>query len=181
MPVLPLVGPVTPHIIHPWSDISMMNELQGNGAGVPSGGAVWPAANDAIFVPFCIFDETVTIARVWWYNGTAVAGNVDVGVYDTNGTKLFSSGAIAQAGTSAPQSTDITDYVLGPGAYYMGISCSSASATIFRSAGVDVQMERLMGMFKMASAHVLPATATFAAVDAAYVPLFGLALNSVMT
>src|SRR5689334_23396390 len=82
-------------------------------AGLSVGSAVWPTANLAIYCPFRI--GTSRLARkLYWVNGAAVSGNVDCGIYDVAGRKLVSAGSTAQTGTTAVQSVDITDTMLGP-------------------------------------------------------------------
>ena len=61
--------------------------------------------NLAVFVPFWV-PEPVVITKMGWGNGTAVAGNIDVGISDESGNRLVSAGSTAQSGTSALQVVD---------------------------------------------------------------------------
>lgn len=122
--------------------------------------AVWGAANGAYYQPFTI-DEHQTITQLAWFNGTAVSGNCDIGVYDWAGTRLVSIGSTAQSGTSTVQAVNIADTALSPGDYYLGMSMDNVTGQVFRlsihhslciAAGMKVQAT---------GAFPLPATATF--------------------
>lgn len=144
------------------------------------GSAVWPSANRAYFVPLAIHSPYL-VKLVWWANGTAVAGNMDCGVYSWNGTLLFSAGSTAQAGTSVIQSVALgTPYLLLPGAYYMALGASSASATVWRNGTGQARYFAMMGMAAQAAAVPLPATFTLATMAGTYCPLFGIARSSVI-
>jgi hypothetical protein len=138
--------------------------------------AAWPSANLAIYIPMAI-DRPEVITALWVYNGS-VNGNIDIGVYDEDYNRLVSTGAVAQSGANTIQSVDITDYAIAPGLYYMGLSLSSGTGQVFRSAAVSLPYVRAFGVTQEASAHPLPATATFAALANHYVPVFGMAFRS---
>jgi len=90
----------------------------------------WPAANRVLFSPFEV-TEPCTVTKMGWYNGGTASGNVDMGIFDMNGTLLKNTGNTAQAGTSALQEVDIADFLLCEGHYWIGIKCESATATMF--------------------------------------------------
>ena len=137
--------------------------------------AVWPVANTAYFVPIRI-DQARTYQRAWWLNGATAAGNVDVGIYTISGTtatRVVASTAAAQAGLSVMQvATTFTTTTIGPGLYYLAMSCSLATATVWRS-NPSFVMLRASGLYQAATAHPLPATATVVAHAASFVPVFG--------
>ena len=139
---------------------------------------VWPAANLAIYQPIMLERDTA-IARLWCYNGTTAAGNVDVGIYAADGTLLTSAGSTAQSGTSTLQVFDVTDLRIGPGLYYIAMVCSDATATAFGLSITSAQIGRVVGAFQEASAFALPAGATFAAYAQTTVPLVGWTAKSV--
>jgi len=74
---------------------------------------------------------------MWWANGATVSGNVEAGVYldggHKPGAKLITTGSVAQATINVVQFGEITDTVLTPNLYWLYISCSTTSATFFRS------------------------------------------------
>lgn len=139
-----------------------------------------PTFNRATFYPFSI-SLPLTIKLFWLVNGSAVAGNVDLGVYTLDGVKLVSTGAVAQSGTTAIQTLTLgTPYRLNAGSYMMGLSGSSGSA---RFAGIAITTALApygLGYAQVASAHPLPATVTFAAYTETQVFNFGLGLNGTM-
>lgn len=152
--------------------------LRGDGVAAPAS-AVWPAANRAIFVPIAIA-APYPVRKLWWANGTAVAGNVDCGIYSADGTRLISAGATAQAGTSAIQSVTLgTPFLLLPGLYYLALAFSSASGTAIRVASGTLAPQ-MAGCAQMATAEPLPATATFASIASSYIPIFGIASSPVI-
>ena len=152
------------------------------GGGVQSsslglGSTAWPSNNLGIFFPF-IAEEPVVIARLWWYNGTAVAGtNVDVGIYSVDGTRLVSTGSTAASGTSAIQSA-AASYTLDAGQYWFAMSADSTGYTNVRAAFNTATELLVRGTKEMASAFPLPATATFADAANNYVPFCGFATRS---
>lgn len=135
------------------------------------GGAVpqtFPAANRAVFTPFIVgqlFRATVIAVD----NGGTVNGNCDVGIYDAAGNRRVSKGSTAQTGASGTQSFDITDTDLEPGRYYIALASSSGTATFYGWAPA-IGLCSAYGILQMASAFALPATATYAACTAAFIP-----------
>src|SRR5262249_28090905 len=126
------------------------------------GSAAWPANNRAIYVPFEL-DHPMLVVRMWVFNGGTTSGNLDVGLYSADGTRLVSAGSTAQSGTSQIQMIDITDTMLDRGAFYMALSSSTTSATFMRFNGGAANDWLLWGGLQEGLGSVaLPATATFA-------------------
>lgn len=164
------------NVISSWSIESV-----GLGLGttnLSSGSGAFPSANMAIYVPFAIAGPYLA-RKVWWANGLAVSGNVDVGVYSSDGTRLLSAGSTAQATIQSIQSVDTTDVLLLPGSYYLAMSCSTTAATFYRLAA-NVYSGVSWGMANQAAALPLPATATFATAAATTVPLFGITSGTIL-
>jgi hypothetical protein len=166
-------------IITPASPESLMVDLSSIGAVFGSAGTsgFWPAANRAMYFPFALSRHAI-VKKVFWVNGSSVTGNVDLGVYAVDGRLIVSSGSTAQSGTNAPQVVDITDTMLAPGPYYIGLACSGSAA--FMRVQPTAQFQRLFGCLEQSSAFPLPATATFAENSSLYVPLAGLMLGEVI-
>ena len=133
---------------------------------------VWPAANLAIFVPFSLDSETL-IAQLWWFNGATVAGNVDIGIYTADGTRLLSAGSTAQSGTSVLQSVNTADTLVGPGVYYLALALSDGTATISGRTLAALQHGQIAGMAEKTSAFALPATVTLASLTGLFCPAMG--------
>jgi hypothetical protein len=125
----------------------------------------WPSANLAIFIPIRV-PVPVTVYKMAIGAGATAAGNFDVGIYDSSGHKLVSSGATAK-GSSTEHIIDVTDTVIGPGLYYLAMSADGTNnymlVTPSGTSPVPLQKTRLFGIVAMATAYTLPATATFAA------------------
>lgn len=147
-----------------WSTHSLMNGV----IAVNPSSQAWPAANLAIFVPMPIA-MPVTIYKLGIGAGTTAAGNFDVGIYDKFGNKIVSSGATAK-GSSVEHILDITDTRLGSGLYYLALAADGTNNYAAVTIGANVQLNRLLGTLQAATAYTLPATVTFAARDAGYVP-----------
>jgi hypothetical protein len=129
-------------------------------------GTGWGAANYACYCPVVV-RQAITVYQLGWVNGSSVAGNFDVGIYDKALNRLVSSGSTAQAGTSTVQLADITDTSLPPGLYYLAMSSDTASGNPFlRMAFSAGAVGRAFGCAQQASAFPLPSTATFAAFGA---------------
>ena len=147
---------------------------------VPTTSIVWPAANRAFYAPIVVERETV-ITQLWCLNGSIVAGNIDVGLYASDGTRLTSAGSTAQAGTTVIQKFNITDLFIGPGLYYLALALSDgATATVGSMTTSLTQINRVCGCAEQASAFALPATATFATMAQVYLPVFGFSTRAVL-
>lgn len=162
--------------IHPWSRESVGAGMAALGTGTrlaDLGSSAWPTANTAHFVPFLLPAPTL-ITKMWVANGTAVSGNLDMGIYDHTGRRLIAAGSTAHSGVSAIQSVDITDAVLGPGLFYMAITFDNTAAILQMVAVTNIRYYSLVGIKQMASAFPLPETATYATMAQTLVAFFGL-------
>src|SRR6266498_2301229 len=170
----PVIGSPSSVLISPYSELALGTEYAAVATAAPATVALG-TINLAKFYPFYL-PEPMIVKKVWWYNGATANGNTDVGIYDEFGTKLISSGAIAQGTINVLQESDIADTWIGRGRFYMGISTSSATAAYFSNV-VPLQLAKAMGWCQMATAHPLPAVATFAALAAAVQPVFGASMR----
>jgi hypothetical protein len=171
VPDWPIVGTPTSVIISPYSPFAMGVEYAALATAAPASVA-HGTANLARFYPF-VLSEPIMVVKMWWYNGATANGNTDIGIYDESGTKLLSMGNTAQGTINILQEVNVTDTWLGRGRFYMGLSSSSATATYFSNV-ISVQLSKMLGWAQMATANVLPATATYAAASSAIQPVFGL-------
>lgn len=164
--------------ITPLSACAIGSEMAAAAIAAPAS-AAWQTANAAIYVPFFL-EELFTVTQMFTYNGAAVSGNIDVGLYTEGGTRIVSAGTTAQSGTAALQVYNTTDVALVPGRYYMAVALDNATGELFQSTA-SVPLLRMFGVAREAAAFVLPATATFAAVaTATLVPMIGLSGRSVI-
>lgn len=135
----------------------------------------WPTNNKAIYEPFRL-RYSVTVYALWVANGGTASGNIDIGIYAQDGTKILSTGSTAQAGTNVHQVISTTATTIGPGQYYMALALSSTVGTVFAINSASKILAATGGMYLQLTAFPLPATATFATYSATsnYIPLFGL-------
>jgi len=137
----------------------------------------WPVGNAAFYVPMWL-PWPYQVKRVFWYNGSSVTTvNVDFGIYNADGTRIYSTGSTARSGVSASQFVSPgTEILLLPGRYYFAHSCDSStvnrggvaatSGTVGRLALGGILQENL-------GAVTLPATMTPVTVANVYIPLCG--------
>jgi hypothetical protein len=141
-------------------------------ASTTQGNITWPAANLAIFVPVSIPFYYPVVKGVWG-NGSPANANCDIGIYTWDGVRLASLGSTAQSGASSAQFTAFaTPFLLPPGDYYFAMS-NSGTTGIFGNTVATAAMGRIAGVRQMATAHPLPATATFATYTGTGYPMFG--------
>lgn len=129
----------------------------------------FPLANRAIFIPFRL-DTPFIACKLASYTGLTASGNIDVGIYDVAGTKLVSKGSTAQTSPFDIQVFDITDTLLGPGLYYFAVAMDNTTGKLLAMNPTQTAQLRAMGLGQMASAFVLPATATLVALSTTFCP-----------
>ena len=169
LPALGVVSSITEH------------SLAGNAiraGGQAGASAVWPAANQARYVPVVI-DSFFTVRFFWAYNGGTVSGNFDIGLLDHAGRKLLSTGSTAQSGTSTIQTVSTTATSFPPGNYILALARDNTTATNFRAAPAALTLIAC-GVRQQASAFPLPSTATPVDPTSAYLPIFGFGQNAVL-
>lgn len=146
-----------------------------NGQTGSGSSLAWPNANRAIFVPVRVA-EPVTIYRFIVGCGTTAGNNIDVGIYDQWGNRIYSSGAIARVASAEIVDTPATPIHIGRGRYYLALAHNGTNNIICHSATSAPQVQ-LTGVLQMESAYTLPATATFSAPTSGNVPLIGAAIR----
>lgn len=139
-----------------------------NGHGLTS--ATWPVANLAVFAPIRIY-KPISITQLLFANGSTISGNLDVGVYTLDGTRIVSTGSQAQSGSGSVMLFSITATLLGIGTYYIASAMDNTTGTSTRStATLGALMWKAAGLAEMTSAFPLPATATLATAANNYLP-----------
>lgn len=119
-----------------------------------------------IFVP-----SRMTVKKLYCYNGATVSGNISLGLYEwtkfaggwTPGfaTRIVTSGAVAQAGTSQWQIVDIADIILEPGFYLLAISCDNITSTFVMLSNQPASVIERAANLGVSSAHPLADTTFF--------------------
>ena len=138
----------------------------------------YPAANRALYVPFTT-PVSILVTKLFLFTGATPAGNVDIGVYDETGTRLFSAGSTVKSGVAnAVQEFDIVDVLLGPGRFYLAVAQDGLTALTARNPPVNILV--VWGLAQQETAFPLPATATLAQVGTGFIPLLGLTARVVV-
>lgn len=130
-------------------------------------------ANRAYYVPFRL-PWAYPIKRIFMVNSFS-NGNIDLGIYGADGSKIFSIGSTAMAGSNAPQYM-AKNILLPSGSYYFGVSGSSTGATWF-AVNEGLPRTRLIGMLEEASALPLPARMTPVTPVATSIPFLGFTMT----
>lgn len=161
--------------------ITTMSECSLGGVWLPlsGSGAIGINTSSAVnlirAMPFHI-GQTIIVQKMFMLNGATVAGNLDIGVFSIDGTKLASTGSFAQAGTNALQAVALpTPLTLYSGQYYMAFASDNASAT-FQGTSVSAIAGTYTVMAGVANAtnFPLPANLTLSANGGVAAAIFGL-------
>lgn len=138
--------------------------------------ANWGAANQAMYFPVRLKDYFPLRSMYVSLGSITGTKNWDIGLYDKNGTRLWSSGSFVGSSSTFTIKTLGTEMLLAPDAYYMALASDSATNNqVWRRAVPRAYMLRLVGVAQQASAFPLPAAATFATNTGVIVPLMGIA------
>jgi hypothetical protein len=172
--LLPLVG------IHPWSLESCWPDISTLG-GTRLGNAVsnaYPVADLALFVPFYVCERSI-ITKIYWANGAAVAGNVDMRVYTEAGTAITPSVQRAQAVINSIQEVDIADVPIDPGLFFMAIVLSNVGGTLVSGTLFANQAPATMGMAQqqLGAGAALPDIAVMAQITGNYIPALAVLIS----
>jgi hypothetical protein len=155
------LGRLSPPPLMGWWSVGAMGAKMGGLAELPSVTAAASAAytqNRAYIFPFRLFDIARPL-KMCWIVGATANGNIDAGIYDSEKNRIASTGAVAQGAINTFQAEDLTATPnLLPGDYFMAISGSSATGTLFRGTTTDELTMPGNLKYIMASAHALPAT-----------------------
>lgn len=135
--------------------------------------AVWPAANDAIAVPFIPPRDMTVTAMIIQLHST-VANNMDLGLYTAAGAKVRTTGATAQSGSASVRqrvALAVGNAALAGGAlYYAVMAMDNTTGGTLRFAPA-VGLAHAIGIAKQATAYPLPTSLTLATPTAAFSPV----------
>jgi hypothetical protein len=176
-------GRTTPPFINSWGEWSV-GFIDGNSTPSDTNGQAWRANFRILYIPFRL-DWPYRVAKVFWCNGNATGGNVDMGIMDRFGTRLYHTGSTVQAGTSAPQ-TVTGGLALPAGRYYWAIQLSSTSGKLelIQHFTNDPISTRVTGVLRETTDPVaigIPTTASFATVTNGEYPLVGMTDDTTLT
>lgn len=168
--------------VHPWSMEAIGHYLVASGAGgamASHSSKVWQSANRAYLFPFTTHRPELAL-QLWVSNGAAVSGNIDIGIYNSDGTRIVSTGSTAQAGISTIQAVTVSAW-LPAGLLYLALVLDNTTGTTQTCTAAGTIDRFGIGHAEVASAFPLPATLTLAqAVNMTQTPFFGLSTNAVI-
>ena len=165
-----------PPVLTPFHPDSLGLALTGAEAGAAgqledATSGTWGTANRAFYYPFKLYAPAVA-TQLLFFVGAASAGNIDVGIYTAEGSKIVSSGSTAMSATvNTVQELNITDTALPPGEYLLAVVCSSTSGSIFRINNGDEVLLPAILIYEEDAALPLPAMATPVVPTATTVPI----------
>lgn len=143
-----------------------------------TGASTWNSANQACFIPVKIGYPFAT-QKMFWINGATVGTNsVDVGIYDSQGNRLASSGSTTTSGASAVQSVSVS-VSLKPGLYYFGFVMNGTTDTVIVAATAS-NLPRAWGVYFVGTSFPLPSTATFAGGTSSKIPFVAMTGQSIV-
>ena len=175
--VLPSAIFPTPGILSTYSPFSIGQIMRLN-AGAATAALAWGTANQARYTPFWVTDDA-TLVKLAVYCGSTGGGNNDMGLYDENGTEIVGGTAAAHPAATGWHEFDVADTPLRPGMYYVGLLNTTTTATFL--AWANKEFGRAAGVFSQAvGSGNLPNPATFAALDAAVVPVVAMAFRTLL-
>lgn len=169
-----------PAIMHP-------HHIDALGSAVSSGvlnavsSTTWPSANKAFFYPFTLYDF-VTVYQLLFWVGAASSGNIDVGIYDSQGNRIISSGSTAMSATvDTIQEINIADTELPPGNYFLAVAVDNATGRCYSSSIADELILSEVAVYEMAAAFPLPTSATMVSCTDGTVNIFSIGAQLVPT
>jgi hypothetical protein len=151
-------GPL-PLVVHTWSRWSAFDQLFPiNPAGPAS--ISWAVANLSVFIPIYL-PWDYPVARVFWVNGSTVAGNANFGIFTPTGKRIYSTGSTAASGGSALQFVTPTPFTLSAGPYYFAYANDGTTNRSFGS-GITTVRLNAAGVLNQTSNLALSDPAVFA-------------------
>jgi len=155
-------------------------DLLALGAALQVGTVNWVTANQAFYIPFTVMLPS-TAFKLGVVNSATGAGNVDMGIYNPDGTKVVSMGSTAVVVAAAWQWLNIADTLLVPGLYYLGVCFDTSGATNKPPVWYNMLAYALalMGVRNEAAAFPLPSPATFVQPTAVSIPWVAVAFRAV--
>lgn len=142
------------------------------------GQVAYPAVNLAIYIPIAISRPAVVL-KLWVVEGGIGTGNFDLGLYNSAGTRLVSTGATAKAAIVSLHTVDVTDTTVGPGIYYIAMVADSATDTYEGDNDAAPNYASLGVLTESLGSTALPATASWALNNTlAFYPWIGLSVEA---
>jgi len=125
-----------------------------------STGSAWGTQYRAIYVPIRVTAACVVL-KLGYLSAATGTGDMDLGLYNSAGARLVSTGTITKDNSSAVVGVDITDTTISPGLYYLALNNASTTDTYCATA-LSAPIPCAYGVLVEELASVtLPATASW--------------------
>lgn len=150
----------SPVVLTPWSPecygFAIANMSTGSTLDAATS-ITWPTNNLAFYYPFRVH-SICTAYQLLFFVGATSSGDIDVAIYDAQKNRIVSAGTTAMSATvNTVQEINITDTVLYPGEYLLGVACSTTAGTVFGSAVFsDERAFAAFPVYEQATALPLP-------------------------
>lgn len=179
--------PTTPVMLHTFnSDIGPWMLMKIAQASANFASQSWTVAaggaNIGIYVPIEV-KAAFSAKKMFCMNGGTAAGNVDIGLYTEAFAKVVSMGPTLQSGTTAIQEFDISDTPVAIGRYYLAISLSNATGTLYTTdigTTTGISVMKGYGLGTQGSVGTLPSTITPSVPSTQFVPFFGMSSRTLV-
>lgn len=156
---------------HPEASGSARTHLATSSLGA-AGSLTW-TPDLAFFYPFLLTDWAVA-KQLLFFVGSVSSGNIDMGIYTSQGNRIVSAGSTAMGTTNTVQELNITDTTLAPGEYALGVVCDDGSGSCQRTSFADEDANASFYLLEQqdVTSATLPATATWSVTTVATVPIW---------
>ena len=165
-----------PSIVTTSNAMARMYSYPEQGSNASFSGRVWPSANLAIYQPL-ILPYHYTVRRLVSGSGTlsGTPGHYCIGIYNSAGVLLYSSGSVTLVTNAAPQIHTMSSplKLIASQLYFLGYSVDNVADQIVWSNGVAANQLQVIGIYEQTSAFPLPSTATFSTISNACLPYIG--------
>lgn len=127
-------------------------------------GLATSASANSLWISEVYIDRSMILTGIGVLNGATVAGNSIVGLYDTSGNLVASSGSTANSGTNAFQEIpfSVTYTAKGPGRYFIAVVSNNGNHIIRTISPADpgvLAAVQLQGGFSVPATITVPASA----------------------
>jgi hypothetical protein len=168
---MPSGGRLNPLFISTFGPNSLGTEVANIASAAPASDT-WPATDRSILVPFVVESPYVAM-KLWFVVGGTASGNYKMAVYREDFVRLAVTTAAAATAANSVEEQDITDLILQPGRYYLGLTNSGTTGTVSR-AEPSVEILKALGVCASTTSLPDPASPVVVATND-YIPLMGLA------
>lgn len=169
-----------PVILSTFSREAMGTIMASSVSAAPGTGLSW-ATNYIQYVP-CFVSEPFTCVKSFVYTGTTGTGNVQVGYYREDFTRVFATASTAHGTTAGLLEIDNTDVQIPAGRGYLALWGSVSTDTYFgwATANIDFMRARIHGVCQETNASGLVDPMTPVAFNGGSIIMFGISSRTLV-